>query len=361
MNSTSEEVSGLAAASAPLELRSLASDDSAAVAKWDAFVEACPEATFFHKAGWQLIVGEVFGHRTDFLYAERAGVIEGVLPLAQVKSVLFGNTLVSLPFAVYGGVAASSQAAVELLEQEAQAIAARLGVDHLELRNLRQRHPDWPLQDLYVRFRKELAPEVEANMLAIPRKQRAMVRKGIKNGLRSEIDTDTGRFFALYADNVHRHGTPALPRRYFDALRRVFGDDCEALTVVDAAGRPLSVVMSFYFRDEVLPYYAGDDLSARNLAANDFKYWELMRRSCERGVKVFDYGRSKQGTGSYAFKKNWGFEPQPLFYEYCLYRRDTIPQNNPSNAKYRLLIETWRRMPIGLANWLGPFIVRNLG
>jgi hypothetical protein len=115
------------------------------------------------------------------------------------------------------------------------------------------------------------------------------------------------------------------------------------------------------FRDEVLPYYAGDDLAARDLAANDFKYWELMRRSCARGLKVFDYGRSKQGTGPYAFKKNWGFEPQPLHYEYCLYKRDAVPQNNPSNPKYQLMIKTWRRLPIGVANWLGPFIVRSLG
>ena len=81
----------------------------------------------------------------------------------------------------------------------------------------------------------------------------------------------------------------------------------------------------------------------------------------KRQLKMFDYGRSKQGTGSYSFKKNWGFEPQPLYYEYCLYKRDSIPQNNPNNAKFRLFIEAWRRLPIGLANWLGPFIVRNLG
>ncbi|WP_300452735.1 FemAB family XrtA/PEP-CTERM system-associated protein [Accumulibacter sp.] len=361
MKTTTEEVASLAAVSAPLDIRRLSSDDRAAAGRWDAFVDTCPEATFFHRAGWQRIVTEVFRHRTYFLYAERAGVLEGVLPLAQVKSLVFGNSLISLPFAVYGGVAATSAAAVEALEGEAQALARRLSVDHLELRNVGRRHADWPLQDLYVRFRKKLAPEVEANMLAIPRKQRAMVRKGIKNGLSSEIDSDPGRFFALYADNVHRHGTPALPRRYFEALQRVFGRDCEILTVVDPAGRPLSGVLSFYFRDEVLPYYAGDELSARDLAANDFKYWELMRRSCERGLKVFDYGRSKQGTGSYSFKKNWGFEPEPLSYEYCLYKRDSVPQNNPSNVKYRWLIETWRRMPIGLANWLGPLIVRHLG
>src|SRR5437899_2009896 len=156
-------------------------------------------------------------------------------------------------------------------------------------------------------FRKEILPDVDANMLAIPRKQRAMVRKGIKNGLTSTIDATPDRFFALYADNVHRHGTPALARRYFDALLRVFGPDCEVLTVSAPDGRPVSSVMSFYFRDEVLPYYAGDDMTARDLAANDFKYWELMRRACVRGLKVFDYGRSKQGSGSFAFKKNWGF------------------------------------------------------
>lgn len=330
-------------------------------AAWDAFVNACPDATFFHKSGWQKIIRSVFAHRTWFLYAERAGIIEGVLPLAQVKSRVFGNSLVSLPFAVYGGVAAVNDEAVGVLELEAQKIAERLRVDHLEFRNIQRRHTEWPVQDLYVRFRKPIAAEVDANMMAIPRKQRAMVRKGIKNGLLSEIDTDVNRFFTLYANNVHRHGTPALPKRYFEALQNEFDSDCEVLTVSTSDGRPLSSVLSFYFRDEVLPYYAGDEISARDLAANDFKYWELMRRSCERGLKIFDYGRSKQGTGSYSFKKNWGFEPESLHYEYCLYRRESIPQNNPSNAKYRLLIETWRRMPVSVANWLGPFIVKNLG
>lgn len=346
---------------AELRIKLLQPGDNPTALLWDAFVINCPGATFFHRAGWQQILKDVFHHPCYFLYAERAGAIEGVLPLGHVKSRLFGNALVSLPFAVYGGVAACTTEAADALEAEAQVIAQKLTVDHLELRNLIQRHAEWPTQDLYVSFRKALDADIDANMQAIPRKQRAMVRKGIKNNLRSEIDATVDRFFSLYADNVHRHGTPAMPKRYFEALLRIFGKDCDVLTVVDEGGRPLSSVLSFYFRDEVLPYYAGDGLSARDLAANDFKYWELMRRSCERGLKVFDYGRSKQGTGSYAFKKNWGFEPQPLFYEYCLYRRDSIPQNNPNNAKYKLLIEAWRRMPIGLANWLGPFIVRNLG
>jgi len=335
--------------------------DQESAKRWDEFVFACPEATFFHRAAWQGIIKDVFRHPTYFFYAEEAGKITGVLPLAHVKSLLFGNSLIALPFAVYGGVAASNTEVSQTLEDEAQKLAQKLGVDHLEFRNVNPRHTDWPTQDLYVTFRKEILPDVEANMLAIPRKQRAMVRKGIKNGLISTVDRNADRFFKVFADNVHRHGTPAMPKRYFDTLLQVFGDDCEVLTVTGPDGQLLSSVLSFYFRDEVLPYYAGDDESARHLAANDFKYWELMRRACERGVKLFDYGRSKEGTGPYAFKKNWGFEPQPLHYEYCLYKHDSIPQNNPNNPKYKLFIAAWRRMPIGLANWLGPHIVRNLG
>ena len=330
-------------------------------ARWDAFVETAPDASFFHLWAWKSIIEEVFRHRTHYLLAERQGRVVGVLPLAEIRSLLFGHSVCSLPFGVYGGCVAGDQATVTALQQAAVDHARGQGAAHLELRHVRPHNPDWPRQDLYVTFRKELLPEVEANMLAIPRKQRAMVRKGIKAGLRSEIDTTVDRFFALYADNVHRHGTPPFPKRYFETLKRVFGERCECLIVTDPDGTPVSGVLSFYFRDEVLPYYAGDTVAARDLAANDFKYWELMRRACERGRRLFDYGRSKQGTGSFDFKKNWGFEPAPLSYEYALFKADRIPENNPLNPKYRLFIETWRRLPRPLVNLLGPHIVRHLG
>ncbi len=335
--------------------------DSGDAARWDAFVDGCAEATFFHRSGWREVIESVFGHRTHYLIAVRGERIVGVLPLAEVKSLLFGHALSSLPFAVYGGAAVTEPQARGALHEAAVALAARLGVQHLELRNRQPTEPDWPRQDLYVTFRKAIVPDVEANLLAIPRKQRAMVRKGMQRGLKSEIDANVDRFFDLYADNQHRHGTPPYPKRYFEALRRVFGDACEVLTVLDAAGRPVSSVLSFYFRDEVLPYYAGDVEAARELAANDFKYWELMRRACERGVRVFDYGRSKRDSGSFDFKKNWGFTPEPLHYEYRLLRREAIPQNNPANPKYRAFIALWRRLPRPIANAIGPALARNLG
>jgi FemAB-related protein (PEP-CTERM system-associated) len=328
---------------------------------WSAFVAHCGEATFFHRIEWLDLIEELFGHRAHYLLAERAGAVVGVLPLARVKSLLFGDALVSLPFAVYGGAAVLDEAARAALHAAASDLARDLGVQHLELRNRTATEPDWPRQELYVTFRKTLLPEVEANLLAIPRKQRAMVRKGIERGLAGEIDPQVDRFFELYADNQHRHGSPAFPKRYFEALKSTFGDDCEMLTVLDPAGAPVSSVLSFYFRDEVLPYYAGDHASARALAANDFKYWELMRRAVERGLHVFDYGRSKRGTGSFDFKRNWGFEPTPLHYECRLLKRDAVPQNNPLNPKYRALIATWRRLPRPVVDRLGPMLVRHLG
>ena len=329
--------------------------------RWTDFVAACPDATFFHRIEWRDINERVFGHRTHYLLAEQGGEITGVLPLAQVKSLLFGHSLVSLPFAVYGGAAVNDDHTRSMLHAAAAELARDLGVDHLELRNRAPYERGWPQQDLFVTFRKPIQPNVEANLQAIPRKQRAMVRKGIQRGLRGEIDANVDRFFELYADNAHRHGTPPFPKKYFVALQQTFGDACEVLTVVSAQGRPVSGVVSFYFRDEVLPYYAGDVPEARDLAANDFKYWELMRRACERGCRVYDYGRSKRDTGSFDFKTHWGFEPQPLHYEYKLFKRDQVPQNNPSNPKYQAVIRLWRRLPRPLVNALGPAIVRNLG
>jgi len=342
----------------PVRVRPYTTDDAA---RWDAFVERCDDATFFHRAGWHRMLGRVLGHRCHYMLAERGDVVCGVLPLAEIRSRLFGHSLTSLPLCVYGGPVATDSPAEAALIDAAVALARTLGVEHLELRNRTSKRADWPHQDLYVTFRKTLLPDAEANLLAVPRKQRAMIRKSIARHLVSEIDRTPARFFRLYADNMHRHGTPPMSSRYFDELAATFGDACETLIVSDEKGTPVSGVMSFYFRGEVLPYYAGDTDAARDLAANDFKYWELMRRACERGIRVFDYGRSKQGTGSYAFKKNWGFEPVPLAYEYQLLRRGDVPQNNPLNPRYRAMIALWRRLPRPVVNALGPMLARNLG
>jgi FemAB-related protein (PEP-CTERM system-associated) len=342
-------------------IKQLDPSDLESAKRWDEFVFACPEATFFHRAAWQDIIRKELRHHTYFLYAERDGEIFGVLPLAHVNSLLFGNALTSLPFAVYGGVAANNQEAVDALEHEARHLGKQLGVDHVEFRNIEQRHPDWPTQDLYVTFVRQIPEVLDEKMLCIPQKRRNMVRKAIKLGLYATHADSIEDFFPVYAENVRDHGTPALSKRYFGALLEAFGEDCEILIIRTADHHPVSAILSFYFRDRVMAYYAGELQAARNIAANDLKYWELMKRAASRGAKIFDLGRSKKGTGSFEFKRLWEFHPQPLHYEYMLKTGNEVPQNNPMNPKFRIFIAMWRRLPISVANFIGPFLVRNLG
>ncbi len=328
--------------------------------QWDAFVESCPDATFFHLAGWKDVIETAFGHRCYYLLAKSANEITGVLPLVHMKSLLFGNALISTPILAYGGVAAEDGNVHAKLETEACALAEKLKVDYLEFRNRESRHPDWPSKKLYVTFRKTMQPDPEANLLEIPRKQRAMVRKGIKAGMKAEFDTSIDRFYTAYSQSFHNLGTPVFSRTYFDRIQQVFNDRSDILTVTHD-GDLVSSVMSFYFRDEVLPYFGGGTALARQLKGNDFMYWELMRHSCERGVRVFDFGRSKQGTGTYSFKKNWGFEPEQLFYEYYLVKAKQVPDISPMNPKYRFFINAWKRLPLAVTQVIGPLIARNLG
>ena len=342
----------------PLKLREL---DAAAAPAWDEFVTAVPEGTFCHRAAWARVIETAFRHRTHYAYTERDGAITGVLPMVHMKTALFGSTLVSTPFCVYGGVLATDAESAAALERHAQELMQRTGARAVELRDRTPAAGDWVHRpDLYVTFRKPFTADHDRNMKAIPRKQRAMVRKGIQNGLTSAVQRDTSVLHRVYAESVRNLGTPVFARRYFDILMDAFGECVDIVTVMDAE-QPIAAVMNFYFREEVLPYYGGGTAGARQRAGNDFMYWEVMRRAADRGFRMYDFGRSKIGTGAHAFKHNWGFEPAPLHYRYCLAPGASIPDHNPLNPKYRLFIAAWKRLPLPVAKLLGPPLVRGLG
>ncbi len=327
---------------------------------WDSFVKTQPQATFFHLSGWKEVIEDSFGHKCHFLFVRQGKEILGVLPLTHVRSRLFGNSLISNGFCVYGGPVATTPAALKALDDAAIELARELRVERIEYRLRQPLHADWPCNETtYVTFRKEIDADPDKAMLAIPRKQRAMVRKGIKLGLEGRIDQDVRALYPLYAESVRNLGTPVPSRRYFECLKSVFADTSEVLTVM-SDGQPVASVLSFFFRDEVLPYYGGGCKAARNVAANDFMYWEVMRRACDAGLRIFDFGRSKVGTGSFAFKKHWGFEPEPLYYEQVLLRIEEIPEINPLNPKYALMVATWKRLPLSISNVIGPLVAREL-
>jgi len=329
-------------------------------ALWDTYVDRHEQGSFFHLSGWASVLAEGLGHRAYYYFARSEGRIVAVLPLAHVKSFLFGNALVSTPFCVFGGVLADNSQAAIALEHHARQLAQSLGVDYLEFRGQCHDKEGILQKDLYVNFRKAISADNAANLSDIPRKQRAVVRKGINSHLYSEWDDTDQRFFRAYSESVRNLGPPIFPRRYFRVLQRVFGDAVSILTIsVDQS--LVASVLSFRYKDCILPYYGGGVEKARALKGNDFMYWELMRRSADQGITCFDYGRSKKGTGSYSFKKNWGFEAAELPYYYFLVRAKEIPDLNPLNPKYRFFIAAWKKLPLAIANFIGPFLARYLG
>ena len=333
--------------------------------RWDQFVCAHANGTFFHLSGWKRVIERAFGHRTYYLIAERGSAITGVMPLTHVNSLLFGSSLISNAFSVYGGPIAEDTETLCKLEAEAVRLMDAIAVPVLELRDFSTRRADWPCKkDLYASFRRPIDSTIEQNLKSIPRKQRAMIRKGIRNKLRSEIDRGVERLYRIYAESVRNLGTPVFSESYFRILCEEFST-CSDIVTVTCDGQPVASVLNFYFRNEVLPFYGGGVRAARALSASDFMYWEVMRRACERGYRNFDFGRSKRrskiGTGSFAFKCNWGFQPAPLVYQFRLSPGTPMPDLNPLNPKFGMFIAVWKRLPLSVATWLGPLIVRGIG
>lgn len=346
----------------PIEIRELT---IRAAPAWDAFVNAQPNATFFHLSAWAKVISDSFGHATYYAYAEQDGAIVGVLPLARMKTLLFGDVLASTPFCVYGGPVGATPEVTAALADHAFALMQKLGAPVLEFRRIDQVDEKFQGRPpLYYTFRKPIVitgDDVKDQERNIPRKQRAEVRKGLKKGLTSLSNSDIDTLHAVYAESVRNLGSPVFPRRYFKALAAAFPDAHDVTTVLHE-GRAVASVLNFHFRREVLPYYGGGTREARGLSANEVMYWEVMRRAGkERGAESFDFGRSKLDTGAFAFKKNFGFEPTELHYCYRLADGARIPENNPNNPKYQTMIRLWKRLPVPVANIIGPPLVRGLG
>jgi FemAB-related protein (PEP-CTERM system-associated) len=328
---------------------------------WDAFVDAHPEATLFHRAGWRRVVRRTYRHPCPYLVARDGDDVRGVLPLVEVASPLFGRALISTGFFVYGGILAADDAARTALADAAMRLGADRRADFVELRSERPELAGWATKrDVYATFRRTIEADEAACLKAIPRKKRADVRKSLQADLATEVGVAPALFHRIYAESVRNLGTPVFPLRFVEAIRHEFRDRVE-LSLVRRGDTPLAALLSLYDRDTVLPYYGGAVPAARPVHAYDHLYWSLMRRAAAEGVRRFDFGRSKVGTGAYDYKRFWGFEPTPLHYQYHLVRAADVPDVNPLNPKYRLLVRTWQRLPLAVANRLGPLLARQLG
>ena len=340
--------------------------DSAEVAAIERFLAMHPQATPFHRPVWLEAVAQGTGNRAMALVLEREGLIAAYLPLNEVHSPIFGRLLASTGFAVDGGVLARDGVDAEPIFAAVEELALRHSCPAVELRGgpLPDERTGWTIRNQsHCGFVLPLAEDDEKQLTAIPRKQRAEVRKALANELTVEVgstERDRTAHYAVYAESVRNLGTPVFPRPLFEAVLDGFGDDADILTIRHD-GKPVASVLSLYHRGSVMPYWGGGTRAARRLRANDRMYFELMLHARRRGCSHFDFGRSKTGSGAYDFKRNWGFTPEPLSYAGWTAPGAAKRDADPTSAAHSRQIDIWKRLPLPVANFFGPWISRGLG
>lgn len=335
--------------------------DAKSCLKVDEFVKESG-ASLFHRTAWLNAVERATGQKASGFVVEQLGVIRGWLPLTEVRSALFGKALVSSGFGVGGGICAETPQAADALARAAQDYAQKLGVGSVELRGGDVPQGWDAITDKHCGFERALAADDEAELLAIPRKSRAEVRKGLKNGLEVRVGRsakDLALHYAAYSESVRNLGTPVFPKALFREMIEAFPDESDILTIL-RNGQPLASVLSFYHNGAVLPFWGGGSFAARGARANELMYYELMLHARKRGMERFDFGRSKVGSGPAKYKKNWGFEPQPLTYASWTPPGAEARDVDPTSEAYSRKIELWKKLPLPVTNMIGPFIARGL-
>ncbi len=331
--------------------------------RWIDYVAERPAATLFHDHRWLEAVENAYGYRGRHLLAERGGRIVGVLPLTLIDSPLLGRSLVSTAFGIGGGIVADDDEAIAALGREARSLGERLAVNYVELRGGPAPGEGWiEKAGVYESFEKEMPAEADKIRDWLPRNRRAEVKKSLRIDEANEdsfrLDQGVDDFYKVYSSALRNLGTPAMPKKFLRDLKEKFGDDAD-ISLVERNGEPVAGLFSFWRRDRVMPYYIGGGEVGRNMRAYDYLYYSLMRRAVARGVRLFDFGRSKVGSTHSMTKTYWGFEAKPLLYHVALIRAKELPNVNPNNPKFARFVEIWKKLPLPVANALGPLAARN--
>ncbi len=328
---------------------------------WDAFVKKTPGASVYHLSRWREIIKSCFGHQSIYLYAENdSGEILGVLPLVRLKSILFGDFLVSIPYFNYGGALAVCESIEIALMRRAAVIADELSIEHVEFRDDVQR-PDWPVKTDKVAMLLQL-PATEAELLhQLGSKLRAQIKRAEKENLQTEV----GRinllddFYSVFSKHMRDLGTPVYGKDFFSEILKSFPDDAKII-VLRHRSKPVATGFLLGHGSVLEIPWASTLGEVNKLNANMLLYWEVLRFAMSNRYQHFDFGRSSKDSGTYRFKKQWGAIEKPLFWHYHLRGGESLPMINPSNPKFALLISVWKRLPVAVTKLIGPPIVKNL-
>ncbi|MCH8851649.1 MAG: FemAB family PEP-CTERM system-associated protein [Planctomycetes bacterium] len=327
--------------------------------EWQRYVDRVPSGTLFHALGWMDAVRSSYPHRPHYLMARNQGDVVGVFPLFEIRSLLAGRMLVSVPYAVYGGVLCDHQDVADALLGQARRVAARVGARYIDIRSSQARWPDLATIDRYVTFMRDLPQSVDDVLSLFPRKARAEVRRARdKFQLTVRFDDDQiETVWSLYARSMRRLGSPNSPRRFFRFLIDATPNQ-HLVSVIYDGRKPVAGLLSFIHGGTVYPYYSGcDHVPATRMGANNYLYMTLMEKAVELGVSTFDFGRTRvDNIGSYNFKKNQGFEPTPLGYQIDMPNGGPLPNLTPSNRKFHFAQQVWKKLPLALTRPLGSWL-----
>jgi serine/alanine adding enzyme len=331
-------------------------------ALWDAYVDAAPDAGNYHRWVWRRVIEETYGHQSYYLIASENRVLQGVLPLFLINSRLFGRSLVSIPFFSYGGVLASAPEAREKLLAKAVELGSDLGVRYIELRQGSDSVCDTGWQDTTAKvdMRVPLSVSVEEHWTRISAKLRKRIRYARKHGLTSQwgggeaVDV----FYPIFATNMRNLGTPTYPREWFANMCQQ-APEIRILSLWDE-GRPVAAAFLTPYRGVLELPWAASLGESRDKFSPLLLYWTLLEWAIEKGYKCADLGRCTPGSGNHQFKRHWVCEEKPLHWYYWLFSGTRLPEMHADNPRYRLAVRIWQHLPLGVANWLGPHVVRSI-
>jgi FemAB-related protein (PEP-CTERM system-associated) len=329
---------------------------------WDSFVDSAPEATSYHRLKWKTVISRSFGHKCYYVGAvDNTGEWQGLLPLVHMRSRLFGNFLVSVPFVNYGGLLHKNDSAAGLLLEEAERLRRSLGATYVELRHMGRCLNGIPTRQHKVSMLLDLTTDVDSQWRAFGAKLRNQIRKAEKNRLRSAVGhlELLDGFYTVFARNMRDLGTPVYAKTFFRNILEAFPDSTRIFAVYHDTTMIAAGIGSWFRNTLEVPW--ASSISAYNaLCPNNMLYWEAIRFAIRSGFKRFDFGRSTPHEGTYNFKKQWGALPVQLYWQYLMDSRNSMPDLNPSNPKYQVAIRVWQHLPVPATKVLGPVIVRNI-
>ena len=329
---------------------------------WDSFVHASEQGTSYHRFRWRKIISDSFGHESYYLAAiDQDGSWRGVLPLVHMRSRLFGNFIVSMPFVNYGGVLSKNKEASRLLLEEAEQLRTRVNASYVELRHLGRGLERLPTRKHKVTMTLDLLTDSDRQWRSFNAKLRNQIRKAEKSRLTcvvGHLELLDG-FYDVFVRNMRDLGTPAYGKDFFRKVLETFSESTIVIAVFYEE-KTIAAGIGSWFRDSLEIPWASSVNDYKALCPNNMLYWEAIRFAIEKGFRKLDFGRSTPNEGTFNFKKQWGAVPVQLHWQYLQEQDRTLPNLSPSNPKYRAAARLWQRLPLPFTNWLGPRIVRNI-